>query len=436
MRFNHSKINRIDDVAAWQLCCGCGACAYMCPDEIEMIDTFEYGRRPRFKDGASADSDRLAMKVCPGIELTRAPKPDDQLGDQRFFDAWGPVLGVWEGYAADPQVRFEGSSGGVTTALSLFSLEKLGMHGVLHVRSRQDVPYLNRTMLSRTRNEVLAGAGSRYAPASPCDGLEQIEQAKEPCVFVGKPCDVAAVGKVAELRPALREKIGLTIAFFCAGTPSTHGTLEMVQEMGIADPISVISLRYRGRGWPGTATVTFRTPESGEQRRELTYDKSWGDILQKYRQWRCYICPDHIGEFADIAVADAWHRPVSDNQPGLSVMIARTVHGKDVIEQAICNGVIEAETVSPDILTLCRPGQAAHQGGLWARLQTLKAMRVPIPEFRRFGLFGLWISELSVLAKIHSILSTVKRVFVKKLHRSQAPKAFLSPQTRNASSTV
>ncbi len=415
-RVGRKKISRVDDVAAWQLCCGCGACAYICPDEIEMIDTLEYGRRPRFKDEASAARGALAMKVCPGIELTRMAKPDDQLGDQRFFDAWGPVLGVWEGYAADSQIRFEGSSGGAATALSLFALERLGMHRVLHVYSRQDVPYLNRTVLSKTREELLAGTGSRYAPASPCDGLELIEQAAGPCVFVGKPCDVAAFGKAAELRPALQEKIGLTIAFFCAGTPSTRGTLEMMRQMGIADPTSVVSLRYRGQGWPGPTMVAVKAPGGGEQRKELTYEQSWGEILQKYRQWRCHICPDHVGEFADIAVADAWHRPVSENQPGLSVMVARTMRGKEILERAIHKGCIEAEAVSPEILPLCRPDQAAHQGGLWARVQTLKAMRVPTPEFRHFSLFRLWISDLSVLAKIRSILSTIKRVYVKHLY--------------------
>jgi hypothetical protein len=56
---------------------------------------------------------------------------------------------------------------------------------------------------------------------------------------------------------------------------------------------------------------------SGIRQQQFTYEQSWGEILQKYRQWRRYICPDHIGEFANIAVADAWHCPIPDNQPGL-----------------------------------------------------------------------------------------------------------------------
>lgn len=411
----NKKIKTIEDVAAWQLCCGCGACAAVCPDKIEMFDALDYGRRPRFRTGVDKFTTPDAMAVCPGIELTRLPKPAGQLGDLHFFDAWGPVLGVWEGHAADPQIRFEGASGGAATALALFAVEQLGMEGVLHTKARKDVPYLNETVFSKNKQDILAGAGSRYAPASPCDRLELIEQAAGPCVFIGKPCDVAAVQKAKALRPQLAEKVGLTIAFFCAGTPSTVGTLEMLRQMGVEYPASVLSVRYRGRGWPGNAVVEYTDKDGKIRKKELTYDQSWGDILQKYRQWRCYICPDHIGEYADIAVADAWHRDVDEHQPGRSVIIARTERGNNAVENAVKRGFIFAEEQSEMILPQCRSGQAAYQGGLWARLKTLKAMNVPTPSYRGFSFFEFWRSEFSVSMKIHSILSTVKRVFVKNL---------------------
>jgi coenzyme F420 hydrogenase subunit beta len=408
------KISSIADIAAWQLCCGCGACAYVVPDQIEVIDTLEYGRRPRIKSDIDMAAMQQAMNVCPGIELTRPHKPDDQLGGEPFYSVWGPVLGVWEGHAADPQIRFEGSSGGVATALANYAMEKLNMAGTLHIAARQDVPYLNHTIFSRTKEQLLAGAGSRYAPASPCDGLKMIEDAPSPCVFIGKPCDAATVRKAMKLRPKLAEKIGLTIAFFCAGTPSTQGTLKMVEVMGVKAPTSIRSLRYRGNGWPGMASVCYE--EEGELKKtELTYEQSWGEILQKYRQWRCYICPDHIGEFADIAVADAWHRPVADHQPGRSVIIARTPRGREILEMAIQDRYLKAEPVSATILPLCRRDQAAYQGKLWVRLQTLKTLMVSIPKYRGFGLVRFWRTELSNKEKMRSIFSTIKRVFVKQL---------------------
>jgi coenzyme F420 hydrogenase subunit beta len=409
------KIRCIEDVAAWQLCCGCGACAYVDPDGIEMIDALEYGLRPRFRNGEPDDLGATdTMKVCPGIELTRPDILTQPGANRDLYLVWGSILGLWEGYASDPQIRYEAASAVAIPPLAVHAVEQSGIHGVLHIAARNDIPYLNRTILSTTREQILAGSGSRYAPASPCDGLKSIEDAPGPCVFIGKPCDVAAVKKAMALRPRLAEKIALTIAFFCAGTPSLKGTFAMFKAMGIPDPASVQSVRYRGRGWPGKTVVTFC--ENGETRtRELTYEQSWGQILQKFRQWRCYICPDHTGEFADISVADAWHRPVADHQPGRSILIARTGAGLDFLRKAIAAGCLTAEIVGPDTLPACSPWQEDLRSELWGRLLALRACRIPTPDYPGFGLYRSWYGHLSIPEKIKSILGTFKRIDVKKL---------------------
>src|SRR5690606_25501257 len=130
--------------------------------------------------------------------------------------AWGPVIEVWEGSAADEALRFSGSSGGAASALAAYAMEQEGFAATLHIAAREDVPYLNETVLSRSRQELLARTGSRYAPASPCDGLNLIEESQAPCVFIGKPCDVAATAKARAIRSRLDEKLGLSIAMFCA----------------------------------------------------------------------------------------------------------------------------------------------------------------------------------------------------------------------------
>lgn len=378
-----------------------------------MIDAFEYGRRPRFMH-SELNSFRSVetMQVCPGIELNRPAGVSGRMAD--MYSIWGNVLDLWEGYAADSEIRYKAASGGIVSALGIYAIEHGGYSGVLHITPRNTIPYLNQTTLSTTRVEVLAGAGSRYSPASPCDGLQMIEDGPKPCVVVGKPCDVAAVRKAMKLRTKLAEKIGLTIAFFCAGTPSQKGTFEMFKAMGIIDPSSVQSVRYRGYGWPGNASVTYQN-EQGIQTSELTYDESWGKILQKYRQWRCYICPDHTGEFADIAVADAWYRSVADSQPGYSILIARTKLGVEFIQNAMAAGCLTLKPIGPEVLPTCSPWQERLRSELWGRLVALRACFVPVPRYRGFGLFHQWFSSLSIAAKWKSVLSTFKRIRVKRL---------------------
>jgi coenzyme F420 hydrogenase subunit beta len=323
-------------------------------------------------------------------------------------------------------VRFAGSSGGAATALALYAIEEGGMHGVLHIAARPDVPYLNHTVLSRSRAEMLAATGSRYAPASPCDGLQKVEEAPAPCVFIGKPCDVAATFKARALRPALDAKLGLTIALFCAGTPSTQGTLEMFQAMGITDPRAVTSVRYRGNGWPGKAVVTMKDAAGHESRREMTYADSWGGILEKHRQWRCHVCVDHSGEFADIAVGDPWYREIPEGEPGRSLILVRTERGRKVLAAALAAGYIVAERADPGIVEASQKGFPTVRGQVWGRLLMCRLMGVATPRYRNLPMFRFWWGRLTLKQKAQSIYGTVKRIFRKRL-RERAVCAPMDP---------
>lgn len=408
------KIKDIRDVAEYQLCCGCGACAYISPDEVRMVDTLDYGRRP-FLPGHHPRDPRTAeaMKVCPGIELTHTFDRNDPDLLRELRDTWGPIYEVWEGHASDPEICFAGASGGAATALALCCIEKLGFCGVLHTAARPDTPYLNQTIFSTTREQLLAGTGSRYAPASPCDGLQWIEEAPGPCVFIGKPCDVAAVRKAARLRPELAGKLGLAVAFFCAGTPATSGTLQMLKRMGVEDPAKVHGLRYRGHGWPGRATAAW--DENGTTRTaDLSYEDAWG-MLTKFVQWRCRLCPDHTGEFADISVGDPWYRSPHPAEPGSSLILTRTKIGRNLLQTASESNYLLRVAKNAALLPQAQRNLLRTRGEVWARLVVLRAVGVCIPVFRGFPMAGVWLKSIRLRRKARSALGTVLRIIRKGL---------------------
>ncbi len=423
-------VSFIRDVVERQLCCGCGACAHVDPERIHMVDDARSGRRPLVNSGPGGQTDDshdpAALAVCPGIHLEHTFNRNDPELVRELMDAWGPVYEVWEGHAADPEVRFAGSSGGAASALALFCIEQLGFHGVLHIAARPDAPYLNHTVLSATRSELLERTGSRYAPASPCDGLRMIEDAPGPCVFIGKPCDVAAVQMARRLRPQLDRNIGLTIAFFCAGTPTTRATLALLRHMGVDDPSRVVSLRYRGHGWPGRCVVTFVDADGRFAERSLSYEESWG-LLARDKQWRCHICPDHTGEFADIAVGDPWHRVPQPGEAGRSLVLARTPRGRDVLAAARAAGALCLEASPPKVLWAARPGQKKDRGALWGRRLALRLLGLPVPRQVGFPTFRFWLTELTLSGKLRSILGTIRRIFRRGLHRPQIVTAYEPP---------
>jgi coenzyme F420 hydrogenase subunit beta len=410
------KVLNVTDVVESRLCTGCGACAAMAPESLEMIDTEREGRRPVLRAGATPDDlPRETMGVCPGVELTRDGTTAPSGHDPALLDTWGPVLELWEGHASDKEVRLRGSSGGIATALALYCMEREAMAGTLHVRAREDAPVFNETVLSKTREDLLASTGSRYAPASPCEGLGLVESQDAPSVFIGKPCDVAAVQKARKLRPALDKKIGLTIGFFCAGTPTTKGTHELLRRMGIDDPSSVRAFRYRGNGWPGDATAVIET-ESGTVEKSLTYEQSWGEVLSNHKQWRCNVCADHTGEFADIAVADAWHRPTTGD-PGRSLVLARTERGREVLRGAIRAGYVTLEAASGDDLEQAQSYLIRTRGQVWGRVTALRSIGAPFPRFRGFATFDAWRTKLTAGDKIKSLIGTIRRYYRKGINR-------------------
>jgi coenzyme F420 hydrogenase subunit beta len=419
------KLSSVQDVSEWGLCIGCGACAYVCPENVTLSNVIREGIRPRVERSHCGECE-ACLQVCPGINAEHSTTADSNNVDGKLMTGWGPILEIWEGHAADSEVRFNGSSGGLSSALALYCIEKGGMHGLLHIGPDDEKPLSNKTYLSTSRNEIVARTGSRYAPASPCDGLAKIAAAPDPCVFIGKPCDVTAVSMARSLKGELDEKIGVTIGFFCAGTPSTQGTLDLIKTLGVA-PDTVEEVRYRGRGWPGKFSVKIKGEE--RPREAMTYMDSWS-FLQKYRPYRCHLCPDGTGEFADLSCGDPWYRNIEEGEPGHSIVLVRTERGREVLRGAIEAGYVKLSRADSSILENSQPNLAMKRRAIWGRIFAMRLFGIPTPKFRGFSLFENW-KRLSLEDKARSILGTARRVMQRGYYRRRKPLPSDDERTRN-----
>jgi coenzyme F420 hydrogenase subunit beta len=411
-----ARINHVGDVADWRLCLGCGACAYICPnDKVKLVDVFHEGYRP-VVDPSDCASCVDCLKVCPAVENNHAPinaRPDLI---PELIPAFGPVLEVWEGHASDPEIRLAGSSGGLLTALSLYCLEREGMSGVLQVGMDPADPMRNRTKLSRSRAELMENTGSRYAAASVCDGLGMVENAPAPCVVVGQPSEVTALRKAQQLRPQLAKKTGLVLSFFCAGSPARKGAVELIKSFGI-NPTDVEKFRYRGNGWPGMFAVTLK----GQSKpvREMTYQESWG-FVQAFRPFATHLCPDGSGEDADISCGDPWYREVQPGEPGSSLVAVRTETGRQILQRAMAAGYVTLTRAEPWKMVNSQKNLIAKRGAVGGRIATLRLLGLPAPKLRGFSLFKNWWG-LSFDEKLRSTLGTVRRIINRGYFRRNTP---------------
>jgi len=399
------KIRTVKGIVDWRLCLGCGACAFICPErKIELVDVLEEGIRPLVTNEICGTCS-ACLQVCPAWENDHRPLQGRPGIISELVAGFGPVLEMWEGYATDPEIRHAGSSGGALTALALYCLEREGMYGVLHIGGDPDAPLSNMTRMSHSREELLRCTGSRYAPASACDRLEMIETAPAPCVFIGQPSEVTALRKAQALRPALKAKVGVALSFFCAGSPATQGTLELLRTAGI-DSEEVEEVRYRGLGWPGMFAVRCR--RDATLRPFFTYQKSWG-FLQKYRPFSQHLIPDGCGEDADVACGDPWYQPPSGHEEGRSLILARTELGRRLVRAAAAAGYLQLKPASPAHLIQSQINLLRKRGAVWGRVLALKMLGLPAPRLRGFSLFENWL-KLSFLEKVKSIFGTLRRI--------------------------
>jgi coenzyme F420 hydrogenase subunit beta len=390
-----------DDIARAGLCSGCGACVFAAPDKIIMkIDSTGFFRPVVSSDLAAAERD-VVRCVCPGIGLEHAPSAD-------YLAAWGPVKSCWVGHAAMDEVRYVGSSGGVVTGTALYLLETGQIDFVVHVRGSAAQPLENEIVFSRTRESLLGGAGSRYSPAAPVAAIPRALAEPGRFAFIGKPCDVAAVRKILAARPELNERIPYLLSFMCAGTPSAHGTTEIIRKFGF-DSAKVVEFRYRGRGWPGTTAA--RTQDGAEA--QMDYNTAWGKILNRHLQPRCKICADGTGEFADLVGADAWYGkdgyPDFAEREGRSLILSRTQKGEDLLARAAAEGRVMVEPFEPSGISPIQPYQVKRKRSLLARLLALKAMRRQVPQYKGMHLWHLAASA-GLIENLKVFLGSVKRI--------------------------
>lgn len=412
------KIKTLQDVVEWGLCIGCGACSYACTKtNVSLVNILSEGIRPQFEIADACGSCTQCLSFCPGYvvdaDLHRAPGNEKRPSEHEF----GAALEIWEGHASDPEIRFQASSGGLLSAIAIYCLEREGMGFVLHSGADEEAPWVNRTVQSRNRAEMLSRAGSRYSPSSPCDSLASIESSDSPCVFIGKPCDTAAVSVLRWQRPALAQNLGLVMTFFCAGTPSSKGTLDLAAHLNV-DREGIDSISYRGEGWPGD----FRVHSAGSSvEKTLGYQQSWA-YLTSYRPLRCNLCPDGLGRIADISCGDSWGKWRNDGDPGRSLVLVRTERGREILHGAIAAHYVSLERVDSRAVMEAQPQLLQRRRELFGRLLALRLVGAPIPRFKKFSLFRSWLA-LPPLSQARTLLGTMRRAIRRGWWKRRSPSA-------------
>lgn len=396
-----SKVTSLKSVVAHGLCTGCGICESLIGrDTVEMRLT-SYGQlRPQFKGPIKQDLEASVLDICPG-SLVVGPSSMD-LGEAGTLDpVWGPIVSIHRSWAGDPAIRHRAAAGGTLTALGCYLLQSGEVDAVVHVKASATDPILTDAHVSYTPDDVIQGAQSRYGPAAPLVHVNALLDRGLKIAVIAKPCDIAAIRNLARIDARAREQVKYCLTLFCGGVPNTGTATDIAAHFGVStDELSLF--RWRGYGWPGTTHLETKDGRAFD----LSYDDAWYNANKTWTydmQFRCKICPDAIGELADVAAPDGWimenGMPLHKEAPGANIAVARTKAGARLIERAVAAGalVLDRFTV-PELYAMHgdhldrKLGQPARNLGLKCAGQP--GLRVknyrPLAMVLRAGFKGNW----------------------------------------------
>jgi len=373
-----TETERFNRITEDKLCIGCGFCQSLLGQDKIKIMKVQHGDqkgelRPTVMTPLTKADTDLVYATCPS---TRCEANPTELTSSALHQdvVWGAYHRLALGWAANPNTRYEGSTAGVLTALGGYLLKSKRVSFILHVKPSTTEPTFGEATLSFTEADVLAAVGSRYGPTAPLINLEEVLSRNEPFAVIAKPCDLNALRNLAHHVKRIDDLIKYRLTMVCGGYMPDTSMDQFLGRFDI-DRKEVTALRYRGRGCPGPTTVTT----SDEQKQDFDYIDFWGeDESQWSLPFRCKVCPDAIGEAADIVAADTWpnaspERSVSENDIGTNSIIIRTALGNELVDAAVEDKYLSlGDEVEIDYFYDTQPHQVTKKRFAKARYDGLK----------------------------------------------------------------
>jgi coenzyme F420 hydrogenase subunit beta len=292
-------------------CSACGACVGLCP-----YFTFFQGRVVVL-DRCSLAEGRCGA-FCPQLNP----------GDWLKQEGPGPIQELWVTRAQTQSLQRKGQYGGTVTTLILLALEMGWIQGALLTGIGKGGEPEGR--VCRTRAEVLACAGSKYAGAATLSALQSaLETGEGPWGAVGLPCQITALDNIqgyhlrgGKSSPDVQLKIGL----FCTWSLPSNKLQEKLQEQGIHDPIVKYDI----------------PPPPVEEFQVFTRKKTYTIPLAEIRPLvprGCLACGDMTAEGADISVGAA------EGVPGWNTVLIRTEKGRQLFKEAQSKNLLEIKVL-------------------------------------------------------------------------------------------
>lgn len=315
------------------LCCRCGTCVAVCPeDNIHFPDPT--GKCLPADKGTCRDGCALCSRACPGADSDMSRFCEQAPGDRDPGFGLGPYREICLLKAADPAIRAKSTSGGAVTALLTYCLEHRIVDGVLSVGPDPGDPRRSAARISHSAEELLQCIQSRYCVVPLNAALRQLNPDKK-YAMAGLPCQVEGLMKLRKRSPVLVENVSLVLGLFCHSTMYFEATERLLESAAGNGHTRLSAVKYRDGDFPGHFTV--HRENGSEKIAHLDQLMVYFDFFSLNR---CRLCMDHVAALADISFADPFPflRELAENDRKWTAVVARTEKGSSLLEAALADG--------------------------------------------------------------------------------------------------
>ena len=217
-------------------CCGCGACSAVCNQNAIKIVKNKNGFYQADYDFKKCINCGQCKEVCPF--LVKAATEIDIKVDKLYAVK-----------SNDSSVLKKSSSGGVGLELAQYGLENnYDVYGCRYNYAAEEAEHLKIT--ADNTSDINQLSGSKYLQSNTAMVMQEIFETRNNFLFIGTPCQVAAVDKLLR-KKGMREDC-ILVDLICHGVPSYNmyrKYLQFIKTKSGISTIDEISFRCKEKGW-------------------------------------------------------------------------------------------------------------------------------------------------------------------------------------------
>lgn len=274
----------------------------------------------------------------------------------------GYHLGTFAGWDLDSAARLRSSSGGLTTWVAEELLARGEIDAVIHIkRGSPGEGALFSYQVSRTPEEVRAGARSKYYPGELSESLKVVLADQGRYAITAIPSIAYEIRLLQAADERFRKSIRFIIGLICGHQKTAHYATYLGWRAGI-EPGQLLSIDFRhkvpGRQANDYATefVTKGGTTTVLQKDLRGTDWGWGFFKSNFSDFT----DDAFNETADVVMGDAWIPRYVKDSAGTNIVIVRNPVIARMLDAAVEDGRIHLEPISEEDIVASQRSLVRH----------------------------------------------------------------------------